>query len=78
MAWTSLDSISLSENHHPDAIEAIATVRAVLDALDARYLDRAEATVDADPDLRAATSAFRIGASTRSSSRCARAMATRI
>ena len=55
MAWTALDALATStEEHNPDVIEAIEIVRSVVDAANVAYLNRADVTVDADPDLRAA------------------------
>ena len=52
--WSSLDAVEVSEQHNPDVIEAIDTVRNVVARLDLEYLDPATVMVDADPDYRAA------------------------
>lgn len=53
MTWSKLDAVDVSEEHNPDVIDAISTVRSVLARLDLAYLDPAAVTVDADPEYRA-------------------------
>jgi hypothetical protein len=54
MTWRKLDAVEISDQHNPDVIEAISTVRNVVARLDLAYLDAAAVTVDADPEYRAA------------------------